>query len=38
MGKTPQQWLNDGDVVEIDLEGVGSIKNKVVFSQTKAKL
>lgn len=38
MGKYPQQWLNDGDTVEIGLEGVGSIKNKVVFAQTNAKL
>lgn len=33
MGMKPQQWLKDGDEVEIALEGVGSILNKVVFEK-----
>jgi len=38
MGRTPQLWLKDGDVVEVDLEGVGSCTNKVEFSQPQSKL
>ena len=29
MGRTPQLWLKDGDVVEVNLQGVGSFINKV---------
>ncbi|RAL63504.1 hypothetical protein DID88_003924 [Monilinia fructigena] len=35
MGRKPQVWLKDGDVVEVGLEGVGSIINKVEFTKTK---
>ena len=38
MGKDPQVWLKDGDVVEVGLEGVGTCTNKVEFSKQKAKL
>lgn len=38
MGRKPQVWLNDGDLVEVGLEGVGSILNKVEFTKVKAKL
>ncbi|KAL7269717.1 hypothetical protein RUND412_007605 [Rhizina undulata] len=38
MGRKPQAWLKDGDVVEVALENVGSITNKVVFEKSKAKL
>lgn len=39
MGRSPQLWLKDGDVVEVGLENVGSIMNKVVFDgQAKARL
>lgn len=31
MGRNPQVWLEDGDVVEVDLEGVGVCRNRVVF-------
>lgn len=31
MGRTPPLWLRDGDVVEVSLENVGTIANKVVF-------
>ncbi|TEY86479.1 hypothetical protein BOTCAL_0007g00060 [Botryotinia calthae] len=37
MGRNPQVWLKDGDVVEVGLEGVGSCINKVEFIQTKEK-
>ncbi|MFG3101394.1 fumarylacetoacetate hydrolase family protein [Streptomyces sp. NPDC048182] len=29
MGRTPQLWLTDGDVVEIEVEGVGALRNTV---------
>ncbi|KAK9493672.1 hypothetical protein V1508DRAFT_415483 [Lipomyces doorenjongii] len=39
MGRKPQYWLRDGDVVEIELENVGTIVNKVVYEKDiKAKL
>ncbi|KAK0631886.1 hypothetical protein B0T14DRAFT_532479 [Immersiella caudata] len=31
MGRTPQLWLKDGDVVEVELEQVGKCTNKVEF-------
>ena len=30
MGRTPQLWLKPGDVCEIELEGVGVLKNKII--------
>lgn len=30
MGRTPQEWLQVGDVVETEVEGIGILKNKVV--------
>lgn len=33
MGRKPPVWLKDGDVVQVGLEGVGSITNKVQFTQ-----
>ncbi|KAG9700911.1 hypothetical protein KCU95_g662, partial [Aureobasidium melanogenum] len=36
MGRKPQVWLKDGDVVEVSLEGVGSCINKVEYEKTKA--
>lgn len=38
MGKGPQGYLNDGDVVEVELEGVGKCVNKVEFQKDKARL
>ncbi len=32
MGRNPQVWLKDGDVVEVELEQVGTVKNKVEFT------
>ncbi|KAI2775740.1 hypothetical protein F4815DRAFT_504106 [Daldinia loculata] len=28
-----QPWLKDGDVVEVDISGIGSLKNKLVFEK-----
>ena len=30
MGRSPQEWLQDGDVVETEIEGIGTMRNKVV--------
>jgi 2-keto-4-pentenoate hydratase/2-oxohepta-3-ene-1,7-dioic acid hydratase in catechol pathway len=38
MGRKPALWLKDGDQVEVSLEGVGSISNKVVFDKSTPKL
>ena len=38
MGRKPQLWLKDGDVVEVGLENVGTITNKVEFVKEKARL
>ncbi|KAH8675474.1 fumarylacetoacetate hydrolase [Xylariales sp. PMI_506] len=38
MGRTPKLWLKNGDVVEVSLEGVGTITNKVEFSEPISKL
>jgi len=32
MGRKPQLWLRDGDVVEVGLEGVGTCTNRVEFT------
>jgi len=29
LGMTPQLWLNVGDVVEAEIEGIGSLRNKI---------
>jgi 2-keto-4-pentenoate hydratase/2-oxohepta-3-ene-1,7-dioic acid hydratase in catechol pathway len=30
MARNPQRWLEDGDVVEITIEGVGTLRNRVI--------
>jgi 2-keto-4-pentenoate hydratase/2-oxohepta-3-ene-1,7-dioic acid hydratase in catechol pathway len=30
MGRTPQEWLQVGDIVETEVEGIGILRNKVV--------
>jgi 2-keto-4-pentenoate hydratase/2-oxohepta-3-ene-1,7-dioic acid hydratase in catechol pathway len=30
LGRTPPEYLNDGDVVETEIEGIGILKNRVV--------
>jgi 2-keto-4-pentenoate hydratase/2-oxohepta-3-ene-1,7-dioic acid hydratase in catechol pathway len=29
MGRTPQEWLQDGDVMETEIEGIGTMRNAV---------
>jgi 2-keto-4-pentenoate hydratase/2-oxohepta-3-ene-1,7-dioic acid hydratase in catechol pathway len=29
----PAQWLKDGDLVEVEIEKIGRIKNKMVFEK-----
>jgi 2-keto-4-pentenoate hydratase/2-oxohepta-3-ene-1,7-dioic acid hydratase in catechol pathway len=31
MAREPQVWLNDGDVVEVEIEGIGVLRNRVGF-------
>jgi len=31
MAREPRVWLNDGDVVEVEIEGVGVLRNRVGF-------
>jgi 2-keto-4-pentenoate hydratase/2-oxohepta-3-ene-1,7-dioic acid hydratase in catechol pathway len=38
MGRKPQLWLKNGDVVEVTVEGVGSCINTVEFETQKPKL
>ncbi|PMD19790.1 hypothetical protein NA56DRAFT_690370 [Hyaloscypha hepaticicola] len=38
MGRKPQLWLKDGDIVEVALEGVGTCANKVKFTKVRSKL
>ena len=30
MGRDPKRWLRDGDVCEVEVEGVGVLRNPVV--------
>ena len=30
MGRTPQEWLQVGDIMETEVEGIGVIRNRVV--------
>lgn len=30
MGSNPQRWLRDGDEVEVSIEGIGTLRNRVV--------
>jgi 2-keto-4-pentenoate hydratase/2-oxohepta-3-ene-1,7-dioic acid hydratase in catechol pathway len=38
MGKKPANWLKEGDVVEVSLEGVGSCINKLEYEKSASKL
>jgi 2-keto-4-pentenoate hydratase/2-oxohepta-3-ene-1,7-dioic acid hydratase in catechol pathway len=29
MGRTPQEFLQDGDVVETEIEGIGTLRNRI---------
>jgi 2-keto-4-pentenoate hydratase/2-oxohepta-3-ene-1,7-dioic acid hydratase in catechol pathway len=30
MGRTPQEFLGNGDVVEVEVEGVGTLRNQII--------
>lgn len=30
MGRTPQEWLKDGDLIETEIEAIGTMRNRVV--------
>ena len=30
MGRSPQEWLQDGDVVETEVEGIGTLRKNIV--------
>jgi len=36
MGRTPQEWLQPGDVVEAEVEGIGSLRNHVIAARVVA--
>lgn len=38
MGREPKLWLKDGDVVQVELEGIGTCTNKIEFEKETAKL
>lgn len=38
MGREPQLWLKDGDVVEVSLEGIGTCVNKIEHIKSRPKL
>ncbi|GAO15960.1 uncharacterized protein UV8b_02471 [Ustilaginoidea virens] len=38
MGRKPPAWLQDGDVVEVGLEQIGTCVNRIAFADKKAKL
>ncbi|KAL5629822.1 hypothetical protein BROUX41_001428 [Berkeleyomyces rouxiae] len=38
LGRKPQPWLKNGDVVEVGLQGVGTCVNKVEWTSKQAKL
>ncbi|KAL8962864.1 MAG: hypothetical protein Q9193_000805 [Seirophora villosa] len=37
-GRTPPLWLNNGDIVEVSLEGIGTCTNKIEYAQSTPKL
>ena len=30
MGRTPQEWLQHGDILETEVEGIGVMRNRIV--------
>ena len=38
LGMKPPKWLTDGDVVEVSIEGVGVIRNKMSFCPARSTL
>ena len=37
MGRRPEKWLKNGDVVEVELEGIGKCINRVEFEKVEGK-
>lgn len=33
LGMNPPRWLNDGDVVEVKIQNLGSLRNRMVFER-----
>jgi len=33
MGAATPNWLKDGDVVEVSIEGIGAISNQIKFTE-----
>lgn len=38
MGRKPPLWLEDGDIVEVGLEGIGICVNKIEYIKSRPKL
>jgi len=34
MGRSPQEWLQDGDVMETEIEGIGVMRNRIVYEKS----
>jgi 2-keto-4-pentenoate hydratase/2-oxohepta-3-ene-1,7-dioic acid hydratase in catechol pathway len=34
MGRSPQEWLQDGDVMETEIEGIGVMRNRVAYEKS----
>jgi 2-keto-4-pentenoate hydratase/2-oxohepta-3-ene-1,7-dioic acid hydratase in catechol pathway len=33
MGRTPQLWLGDGDIVEVEVEGIGVLRTPIHITE-----
>jgi 2-keto-4-pentenoate hydratase/2-oxohepta-3-ene-1,7-dioic acid hydratase in catechol pathway len=33
LGRTPPEYLNDGDLVETEIEGIGVMKNRIIATK-----
>ena len=33
MGRSPQVFVKENDVVEVEIEGIGGIRNKIVYER-----
>ena len=38
LGRKPQVWMKDGDIVEVGVDEIGTCINKVEFAATKPKI
>lgn len=37
MGRSPQVFVKENDVVEVEIEGIGGIRNKIVYERQTSK-